>query len=328
MEEMIMNFPNQLEEALKIASEIKIKVSRDSIDNVIICGMGGSAIGGSFIQSFFRLESAVPIFVNRSYDIPAWVNDRTLVIVSSYSGNTEETVAACHTAISAQAKMVILTSGGKLREMAINHKIDLVTIPPGSPSPRACLGYSIVLMTKVLIEAKVVNDLAFDSLRSAMQLIKYDQDSIMQEAMSIAKILHSKTPVIYCPDHLETSAIRWRQQINENSKLLCWHHVIPEMTHNEIVGWLDQRDDIAVIVFRSRDSHKRVVHRIDFLIEALTELSSHVYEVNAKGNSIIESSIYLIHLGDWVSLYLAQFKGVDPIEITIIDKLKREMGSI
>ncbi|NNF35096.1 MAG: bifunctional phosphoglucose/phosphomannose isomerase [Saprospiraceae bacterium] len=328
MEDMIREFPQQVEEALSLTNTVEILPHQHPTRNVLICGMGGSGIGGAFVRSFFRFDGHVPIVCNNSYDIPNWVDEHTVVIASSYSGNTEETVEACQAAQLKNAHVIILTSGGKLGAMAEKENLSLVRIPSGSTSPRTRLGYSIVLLTKILVELNIVNEAIFETFRAGMQLIKYDQDSIMDQARSIARALFNKTTVIYSPDHLEPCAIRLRQQINENSKALCWHHVVPEMNHNELVGWKEPRKDTSIILFRSRGEHKRVAHRMDFLKNNIEGFTSDLIEIYAKGNSIIERSLYLIHLSDWVSLFLARRRGVDPVEIRILDQLKRELGNL
>lgn len=328
MKDMIRQFPQQIEEALNLTTRVEIHPHQHPIHHILICGMGGSGIGGAFMQSFFRSDSNVPIVCNHSYDIPNWVDDNTIVIASSYSGNTEETIEACHAAQKKNAHVIVLTSGGKLESIAQSGNLSLIKMPSGSTSPRTCLGYSIVLLTKILVDLNKVNEVVFENFRAGMQLIKYDQDSIIEQAQYIARAMFNKTTVIYAPDHLEPCAIRLRQQINENSKALCWHHVIPEMNHNELVGWKEPRKDTVVILFRSRDEHKRVSHRMNFLNENISGFTSELIEIYAKGNSIIERSLYLIHLSDWISLYLANRRGVDPVEVRIIDQLKRELGNL
>jgi len=328
MEDMIREFPRQIEEALNLTGQVEIHPHQHPTHNILVCGMGGSGIGGAFVRSFFKSDSHVPIVCNHTYDIPNWVDEHTIVIASSYSGNTEETIEACQAAQLKKAHVIILTSGGKLKSLAEMDNLSLVKIPPGSSSPRTCLGYSIVLLTKILVELNIVNEVIFETFRAGMQLIKYDQDSIIDQAQSIARALFNKTTVIYSLDHLEPCAIRLRQQINENSKALCWHHVVPEMNHNELVGWKEPHKDTAIILFRSRGEHNRVAHRMDFLKNNIAGFTSDLVEIYAKGNSIIERSLYLIHLSDWISLFLARRRGVDPIEIRILDQLKRELGNL
>ena len=186
MEEMIREFPRQMEEAMKMSFGIELPVPISPIRSVLICGMGGSAIGGEFVASFFRHESHVPIVCNRSYDIPSWVNEHSLVILSSYSGNTEETIEAFHGASNRGAQMVVLSSNGKLKELADEHGLNYVSMPPGMSSPRACIGYSMVNLMGILIRLDLVSKACIEFVRAGMQLIKYDQDSIIESAEKVA----------------------------------------------------------------------------------------------------------------------------------------------
>jgi glucose/mannose-6-phosphate isomerase len=328
MDKMIEAFPIQLKEAIKLANNISVTDHHTSLNKVMVLGMGGSGIGGDFVRSIVSNVCKYPIVVNKSYDIPAWVDQHTLVITSSYSGNTEETISAFESALTTGAKITIISSGGKLIDKAKALKLDHVLLPGGWPSPRACLGYSIVAQLGILIKTGIVLPVYLEHVKSAIDLMKFDQDGIKKQAFDIASWLFKKTPVIYTPDSMEPVAIRWRQQINENSKMLSWHHVVPEMNHNELVGWKSQRKDIAVVVLRNRDDHKRTSHRMDICKKLIEPLSGGYLEVMSKGNSILEKSFYLVHLGDWVSLYLAQMNKVDPVEIDVIDALKNKLGKL
>lgn len=328
MDKMIADFPAQLKEAMAIGEKIKLREHDSPINKAIILGMGGSGIGGDFVSSFVNKECRVPIIPNKSYDLPGWVDENTLIIASSYSGNTEETVSALKQALSIGSKIVCVSSGGKLSQIASENSLDFVKLPSGMSSPRACLGYSVVQQIYILVESGLIGSSITDNIKSASDLLKYDQDGIKDTARNIAEGIYNKTPVIYCSDAIEPVAIRWRQQINENSKYLAWHHVVPEMNHNELVGWKKERTDVAVIVLRNRDDHIRTSHRIEICSEVIDGLSGYYHEIQSKGNSILEKSMYLVHIGDWVSFYLADLYKVDPVEIEVIDNLKRELGKL
>ncbi len=328
MDQLIAKFPAQLKEALEIGKNASIHPHSHQINKVYIAGMGGSAIGGNFVQDFVYDECKVPIMVGKGYRVPAYLDENTLAIFSSYSGNTEETLASLRGSQSSGAKIVCIASAGKLIEEAKNNGFDYIQVPGGWPSPRACLGYSIVQQLTVLRKLGLIGEDSLKRIKTAIDLIKYDKEDIQAKAQLVAKKLIGKTPIIYIEDRMEAVAIRLRQQINENAKMLCWHHVFPEMNHNELVGWKDLRKDITVLWLRNKDDLKRNAIRMDISKGIISELTPNIIEVYSKGISLVEKSIYFVHLGDWVSWYLSELHGVDAIEIDVIDHLKSELAKI
>ncbi len=325
---MISRFPDQLTEALQIAEKFKFNKHNAPLRSVFISGLGGSGIGGNFVQEFVRPVCKLPVVVSKGYSAPAWVNKHTLVICSSYSGNTEETLSTLESVLHTGAKIVCIASAGKLLEMAQKNGFDYVQLPSGWSSPRACLGFSVVAQLGVfrvagLIPAKLLNQVA-----AAQKLIVRDEATIKKNAHKLAGFLVDKTPVFYIADHMEAVAVRWRQQINENAKLLGWHNVVPEMNHNELVGWRNNRPDIAVIWLRNKDDFNRTSVRMDINKEIIEHFTASSIEVWSKGKSAIEKAFYLVHLGDWMSFYLAELRGVDPVEIKVIDYLKGELAKV
>lgn len=325
---MISRFPEQLEEALQLAEYATFTKHHAAIRTVLICGLGGSGIGGNFVQNLVGAECKAPILVNKGYEAPNWVNKHSLVICSSYSGNTEETLQVFDQLANSGAKLVCVTSGGKLLERAKKQGFDYVQAPGGWSSPRACLGYSIVAQLAVLRGAKLIKGRIFRQIAAARKLLVKDQADIQKRALKLAGFLVGKTPVLYCADHIEAVAIRWRQQINENAKMLCWHHVVPEMNHNELVGWRLNRPDLAVVWLRNRNDNPRTALRMNFNKEIIEHFAQTSIEVYSKGKSPAEQLLYLVHLGDWTSFYLAQARGVDPVEIKVIDFLKAELAKV
>ena len=328
MDKMIARFPAQLEEALLIAEKITLKKDSAPFRSVFISGLGGSGIGGGFVQDFVRSTCKLPIVVSKGYHAPAWINKHTLAICSSYSGNTEETLSTFEQLLQTGAKIVCIASGGKLIELAKEHGLDYVQVPGGWSSPRACMGYSIVAQLGVLRAAKLIPGKLFGNVAAAHKLLTRDLAAIQKQAHKIAGFLQGKTPVIYCADQMEAVAVRWRQQINENAKMLCWHHVIPEMNHNELVGWRDQRPDVAVIWLRNRDDFNRTSVRTDINKDIVEHYTHTSIELWSKGKSLIEKAFYLVHLGDWTSVYLAELRNVDPVEIKVIEFLKGELAKV
>ena len=328
MENMIKRFPEQLLEAIEIGKQAELQTQNENIQNIYVAGLGGSGIGGNFVAELVRDQCNVPYIVGKSYDIPHYINKHTLAIISSYSGNTEETLSAMRLIEKTGARIICIASGGKLIEHAQTNGHDYIQVPGGWDSPRACLGYSIVQQLFILYKLGFISGDFEQDIRTAVQLIEHDNQTIHDDAKKIATIIHEKTTVIYAVDRLEPAAIRLRQQLNENAKTLCWHHVIPEMNHNELVGWKDNRPDLAVVVLRNHDDLERNQKRIDIIKNIISELSFSWIEIYSQGSSRIEHMFYLVHLCDWISLYLSQLRNVDPTEIKVIDYLKGELAKM
>lgn len=328
MDQLIERFPAQLAEALEIGSTIKISTKAEDIDKIYVAGLGGSGIGANIVGEFISQECPIPYLVGKGYDIPKYVDKKTLAVLSSYSGNTEETLSAYEKIKESGAKIFIISSGGKLIKLAEENGYDYVKVPGDWPSPRACLGFSLVQQMCMVNKLGLIPDDKIKELKSSIDLVKFNMDDIKVKAEKIAELIFGKIPVIYTTNRMESVAVRFRQQINENAKMLCWHHVIPEMNHNELVGWRDKNDNLAVIYFRNRDDFKRNSIRIDINKEIIGECTNTIIEIYSKGQTTIEKSMYFIHLGDWISWYLSVLHRVDSIEVKVIDYLKAELAKV
>ncbi len=327
MKVLVESFSNQLREALEIGTHAKLTSSKKKISNILISGLGGSGIGGTILAELVALEATIPITVSKGYFIPKFVNENTLVIISSYSGNTEETLQAMGLAIKRNAKIVCVTSGGKVADLAKKKKLDVISIPGGNP-PRACLGYSLTQLFVILSFHKIIGNKYKAQIKAAIDLIEKEKEHIISEAKAVTDNLFEKTPIIYATTYFEGVAIRFRQQLNENSKLLCGHHVIPEMNHNELVGWASGSDRVAVVIFRDKEEYVRNDSRIEINKEVIKKYTPNITEIWSKGKSQLEKAIYFIHLGDWVSVMLADKRGVDAVEVKVIDMLKGQLSKV
>ena len=327
MKDLVANFPNQITEALAIGERALLRTTNYELRTVLITGLGGSGIGGTIAGEIVAGECPVPVIVNKDYFIPAFVNEHTLVIVSSYSGNTEETIQAMEEAMKRKAKIVCVTSGGKILEMAKQNGIDHIIIPGGNP-PRACLGYSLTQLFFILNFFKLIGVGFKKQLHGAVDLLMKESAAIKKEAMEVADFLNKKIPVIYAVVGYNGVATRFRQQINENSKMLCWHNILPEMNHNELVGWAEKHEECAVVFLRNKEDYSRTQARIEISKDVISKHISHIKEIWSKGSSQLERSIYLIHLTDWASCFLADKKGIDATEVNVINRLKGELAKI
>jgi glucose/mannose-6-phosphate isomerase len=326
MKELVDRFPTQLIEALSIAQSKAFKPSKHAIHNIVVSGLGGSGIGGSIVAEILSDSLKVPFYVNKDYSIPAFVGKNTLFIASSYSGNTEETLAALEKAINAGAEIACITSGGKVLEMAKENDFNYLQVPGGMP-PRSCLGYSMVQLMGIVSNYQLTDYPCLEKVSASIDLLIAEKESIQTQAGQLADFLMDRMPILYTSSGLEGIAVRLRQQLNENSKVLCWHHIIPEMNHNELVGWTTPNHQLAVVYLRSKNEYTRTAERIEFLQKIIANYTPHQLNLFSKGNSGIEEAFYLIHLCDWSSVYLAEKRNVDAMDIDIINRLKDHLST-
>jgi len=325
MDALIAGFSKQLERSVEIGESAKITREQIAIHNILVTGLGGSGIGGTIVAQLADTNLKIPMLVNKNYNIPNYVNENSLVIVSSYSGNTEETFNALKQAFAKEAKIVCITSGGKILDFAKSNGLDFIEIDGNMP-PRACFGYSFVAQLYILHYLGFINDNFKKSLKKAVQLLNEEESNIQATAKEIAARLHKKTPIIYADASYEGVAVRFRQQINENAKMLCWHHVIPEMNHNELVGWRSESSDKAVLFLRNENDFDRNQKRMEFTKSVAKYYSADIIEIWSKGVSGVEKALYLIHITDWISYYLSEHTGADAVEVEVISKLKNELA--
>ncbi len=327
MNDYINEFTTHLKEGIEIANKSVFKSKQKNFNAVLICGLGGSGIGGSIIKDVLSAKTTIPIIITKDYSIPNFVNNNTLVIASSYSGNTEETISALQKCQQKGAEIAIITSGGELETIAKNKNYNNIIIPGGSP-PRAMFGYAFVQLFYVLNHYEIISDFFTLDLKRAIRLLDREKPNIQKQAIALAKNLIHTTPIIYVANGFEGVAVRFRQQINENSKMLCWHHVIPEMNHNELLGWRTNVENLSVVFLRNQGDYKKNQIRMNINKEVISKYTTKIFEIWSKGNSVIENSLYHINFGDWVSWYLSELNNVNAIEINVINFLKKELSKI
>lgn len=325
MRQLIEDFPAQLDHAFSNADNTSLVYPGETFSNLVICGLGGSGIGGKIAAQLVQDEAHIPIFICNDYSLPGFVGKSTLVIVSSYSGNTEETVSAMEQALKAGATVATITSGGAVLRLSEQNGLNCIEIPGGHP-PRSQFGYSIVSLFRLLIHYKVISPNWWDQLRGLGTFLQSVQSTLINRATSITSEIGQKIPAIYAEIRLEGVITRWRQQINENSKMLCWHHVYPEMNHNEIVGWEGGSSNIVVLMLKSGDDHPRSSMRMNITKQLYEKKGAKVVEIEDRGNNRLQRVMYFVSLGDWVSLLLAEKQGIDPVSIVAIDFLKNELS--
>ena len=327
MKKLVLDFPIQLQEAIIIGKNHRFITPDTEFNNVVVTGLGGSGIGGSIVQNYVFDKLKIPFLVNKDYFLPSFVNKKSLVIVCSYSGNTEETLMAMHQAKKAKATIVCITSGGQVAEFANKKRLDCILVPAGMP-PRSCIGYSLVQILYVLSHFKLIGTHFETEIKAAIKYMKAEENETQKKALAIAKKISGKLPVIYSAPPFEGVAIRFRQQINENSKLLCWNGVVPEMNHNELVGWRDDAQDKAVIILRTKEDFDRTQTRMEINKKIIKKHTSTIIEIYAEGKSYWEKVFYFIHLTDWISVILADIRELDATEVKVIDFLKKSLSKV
>lgn len=336
MHTWIADFSKQAEDAVRIGKKAKVKLNAKGIRNIVLTGLGGSAIGGDLLRSYLADELQIPFSVNRHYLLPEFVGKDTLVIVSSYSGNTEETISAHKDATKRKAKILCISTGGETAALAAKFKQPWIQIPAGL-SPRAALGYSFFPLLVMFSRLRFIKTKEKD-IRETIELLKNksslygNPDSPENAPLRLAEQLKGMLPIVYAPaQHLDTVSLRWRGQFAENSKQLSSNHVLPEMNHNELVGWKvlpDLLKRVHVIFLKDSGTHTRVAVREEITKQVVSRYAGAVTEVVSEGNSLLARVFSLIHFGDWVSLYLAILNNEDPEPVEVINYLKSELAKV
>lgn len=335
MQGLIESFPDQFRAAAELLRSIRLPPA-NAPRSLIVAGLGGSAIGGDIIHSILGDSLRLPFSVSRDYNLPAFCDRDTILFACSYSGNTEETLSAYEQACRIRAHIVCIASGGRLVQRAQEHGHPVVLIPGGMP-PRAALGYSSLALLGAIRALGLAPDMTA-ALQETEKLLsalagryggKVPADR--NPAKSIAQSLQGKLAAIYGGSGLlGSAAVRWRGQIEENAKNLALHHVLPEMNHNEILGWEHPEQTlrhVAVVFLRDKGDHPQVRRRFDLTRQIVAERAGIVHDVWSEGESALARVFSIICLGDFVSLYLAFLNGVDPMRIDAIESLKRRLGA-
>ena len=334
MKQAIYDFADNLRDAMAIGQGVVLKSPPASINNVVVAGMGGSAIGGNVNRMLLRDELSVPIYVSRNYQIPSWADKHTLVITSSYSGETEETLSAMTDALEKGCQICGLTTGGKLKDVLQENDCDTVVIPAGL-QPRAALAYSFVPMLYLLKGFGLVASDIDQKLNKTADLLESLRDNYSKAGDEnatwlLAKSVHATIPIIYGEtESTAVVAMRWRGQFSENGKMLAFHNELPELNHNEIVGWENNPElfnHLSIIWLKDKSDQERVSMRQDVTGTILKRGTKNQYKVAVSGTRRFERLLHLIHYGDWVSLWCAYFHKTDPSPVEKITNLKDQLS--
>ncbi len=333
----LLSFPQQIAESQEIFKKNTPKFKKGTITEIIYLGMGGSAIAGNIIGEILFDQLTLPLQVIRGYEVPGYCSHSTLVIVSSYSGNTEETLQALDHADKKGARIVAITSGGSLLELAKKKKWSVLIIPTGYP-PRQAFGFIFFLAYQLILAVieKSLPEKEFDYLIQFAEIMIQRSDEQSTEGKVFIKDLairiKNKIPIIYSSaPYLTTVATRWKNQFQENSKSMAFSNVIPEMNHNEIVGWEMEGKlcrNYLVLFLENEQKNPRIESRIQLTKNIIRDRGTEVVEVYAEGKDLLAQAISLIISGDWITYYLALLYEKDPSSIINIDYLKSELKKL
>lgn len=325
MKKLIGDFSDQISEAIEIALNQKFHRPNIDFQNVVFTGMGGSGIGSKIVSQWIENEISIPITFVQNYEIPSWINKNTLVIATSYSGDTEETLSSVSKCLSKGAFVIAICTGGKLKFICDQENLNCLIIPNGYP-PRAALAFSLAQQLFILTKFNLISSKSFDCLRNCSSFLMKYKEEIKTKAKEIVKVINNTNPVIYAEAPYESIAIRGKQQFNENGKYLCRHHTIPEMNHNELLGWGTADNNNSAIFLFNSDMNTSNLKRFELTRKIVESKSKDIISVYSRGENMIEESMYFIHTLDWASYYLGIARGADVLEIEQIDFLKSELA--
>lgn len=326
--------PDQMAGAWGLAQSYTLPDSLRDIQNIVIAGMGGSAIGGSLVQAYVAAECGLPISVLRDYSLPAAVGPETLVIASSHSGNTEETLAACHTALDRGARLLAITRGGQLGKLAQDQGLPVWRFEHAG-QPRAAVGYSFMLTLAALVKLGLLPDQsaqvagAVAALRDQQQRLRADVPVTGNPAKRMAGQLMDRLPLIFGAGYLAPVARRWKSQINEVAKAMAVFDELPEMDHNSVVGTLYPEKLLGkfmALFLRSSFEHPRNSRRAEVTRDIYMTAGFNTDALQAAGPSPLAHLFTSLHFGDYTAFYLAIAYGIDPSPIPQIDYLKEQLS--
>ncbi len=335
MYRLTCEFPAQCRQALSIARAAAVPAP-SSVSNIVLIGMGGSAVGGDFVRALLECQGSIPFQVCRDYHVPGYVGASTLVLASSYSGNTEETLSAYAEARSRGAQVIVLTTGGKLGPLAQEHGVPWVKIPSGQP-PRTALGFLCIPVIALMEQFGFIPTQDFEAAFALLDQCVADWGIevpfLNNPSKQLAQVLYGKVSVLYGLGTWQgIVANRWKGQINENAKNMTFANSFPELNHNEILGWVKANgqgvNEWVSVVLEDGSESAKMKARASITLGLVKDICPTQHRVVARGSSLLEKMLSLVLNGDFVSLYLAALNDVDPENIDWINVLKTQLSVI
>jgi glucose/mannose-6-phosphate isomerase len=327
----VLAIPEHLRDALWKVESAQLE-DWDSPAGLVVAGMGGSGIGGALARAALGDTASRPILSARAYGLPPWTTPDTTVLCASYSGNTEETLACYEAAGALGATRVVATSGGRLAELARADGVPVIPVATGL-QPRAAVAYMTVAALEVAARCgagpRCASDIDVAAEHLEELVIEWGPEAAEDtEAKNIARALVGSVPVIYGAGLTTTIAYRWKTQFNENAKLPAFWHELPELDHNEIVGWAGAAElaRFSAVFLEDSDTHPRIAERAELTEGLIREAAAMTLRVPSRGTTSVERVFSLVLLGDLVSVYHAALRGVDPGPVEVIERLKAQLA--
>jgi len=323
MKQVIIDSTGQLKKGLDLAKHVKVA---GDIKNVIICGIGGSALPADIVYATAKLN--VPLYIHRNYNLPAAAHENSLVICISYSGNTEETLSALKEAIAKKYKAIGISAGGKVEELCNANNLPLVKIPSGI-QPRCATGYIFSALAQILINQGLIEDISGQIVETSNQLAAINP--LLEKAgKKLAKKIAGNIPIVYSSDNFKAAAMIWKIKFNENAKIPAFYNYFPELNHNEMVGYTGLKKlgakNFQVIILQDLAEHERIVKRITLTATIIKKAGAKVEIINMQEGPHLFKMFSILLLGDWVSYHTALANNVDPTPVKMVEEFKGLMA--
>jgi len=318
MKKVIAESAGQFKDGLDLAKDIKVE---GVFKNVVVCGVGGSALPADILNSL--VVAKIPIYIHRDYNLPAIASEDSLIVCISYSGNTEEPLSALQEAINKNITPITIATGGKIEKICSGHNIAFVKIPSGI-QPRSATGYIFSSLAKVLANCGIIDDLS-DEISNVSEKLAKINSTLEKEGKILAKKLVKKTPIVYASNKFEAVAKIWKIKFNENSKIPAFYNYFPELNHNEMVGYtgVKKGNDLCVLILKDKEDHPRTIKRMELTSLLLKKRGVKNIFIENKEGSLMFRMFSSLLLGDWTSYYLAINSKIDPTPVDMVEEFKR-----
>jgi len=323
MRQDIINFPKQLEEALKFSKDIKIE---GTFDNIIVCGLGGSALPGNVLACWLSQSNitAPTIHIHRDYGLPIQIREGSLVVCISYSGNTEETLSSLNTALAKNLTVAAITTGGKMQKICEDNNLPWIKIPSGL-QPRMALGYQFIALLRLLSNSGAIPDTTEEILETA-KLLK--SENFEKQGKKLAQKLKNKIPLIYTSNSFKALGRIWKIKFNESSKAPAFFNYFPELNHNEMVGFtnIPKGVNLHILIIRDQNENPRNLKRMELFAKLVKKNKVGVDFIELESGTPLFKIFSNTILADWTSYYLALEYKTDPSPVEIVEELKRNLS--
>jgi len=322
----IRDLPEQCQQAWTEVKKIKLPTAYKKIENIIVCGMGGSNIGTDFLRNVFYREIRYPVLIVNDYQLPGYVSSKSLVIVSSYSGNTEESLSCLKEALKRKSKIIVITAGGKLAKVAQNKKIlAYIFAPIHNPSnqPRMGLGYSIMAQLGLL---KKLNLVKVQEVEIKKAIVDLSKTKVEEKAKILAQKIYQKMPIVVGAEFLSGNVHILANQINENAKTFAEYFLLPELNHHLMEGLkFPSKKNLIFLFLESKNYSKVIKKRIAITKRVLNKAKVTFLSYNTSSKGKLSEGLEALSAGSYISFYLSLLNNIDPSEIPTVDYFKKEL---